>query len=137
MAKGQEAKDRVVQKIKEIFGADFIGEVDKKIYVYSQEKGERVQVALSLTCPKTPVDISGTPIPNFSGGMDFENMDAAIAASKSYGASNNKHLLLRFAKRISPVFFNSIALNLLISFTILCEYRKLFLSKIFSTPISF
>lgn len=84
MAKGQEAKDRVVQKIKEIFGTDFIGEVDKKIYVYSQEKGERVQVALSLTCPKTPVDISGTPIPNFSGGMDFESMDAAIAASKSY-----------------------------------------------------
>lgn len=84
MAKGQEAKDRVVQKIKEIFGTDFIGEVDKKIYVYSQEKGERVQVAISLTCPKIPVNISGVPIPNFSGGMDFENMDTAIVASESY-----------------------------------------------------
>ena len=84
MAKGQEAKDRVVKKIQEIFGADFIGEIDKKVYVYSQEKGEKVQVAISLTCPKVPVDVSGTPIPNFSGGLDFENMSVATVAPTEF-----------------------------------------------------
>ena len=84
MAKGQEAKERVVKKIQEIFGADFIGEIDKKIYVYSQEKGERVQVAISLTCPKVPVDTTGAPIPNFSGGLDFESMGVATVAPTEF-----------------------------------------------------
>ena len=84
MAKGNIAKQNVVKKIQEIFGADFIGEVDKKIYVWTQENGERVQVAISLTCPKTPIEVSGTPIPNFSGGMDFESMGAATVAPASY-----------------------------------------------------
>ena len=84
MAKGQEAKDRVVKKIQEIFGADFIGEYDKKIYVYSQEKGEKMQVAISLTCPKVPIDVSGAPIPNFSGGLDFENMGVAVVTPTEF-----------------------------------------------------
>ena len=84
MAKGNIAKQNVVKKIQEIFGADFIGEVDKKIYVWTQENGERVQVAISLTCPKTPIEVSGAPIPNFSGGMDFESMGAATVAPTSY-----------------------------------------------------
>ena len=80
MAKGAIAKQNVTKKIQEIFGADFIGEVDKKIYVWTQENGERVQVAISLTCPKTPIEVSGTPIPTFSGGMDFESMGVATVA---------------------------------------------------------
>ena len=84
MAKGAIAKQNVIKKIQEIFGADFIGEVDKKIYVWTQENGDRVQVAISLTCPKTPIEVSGAPIPNFSGGMDFESMGVAVAAPASY-----------------------------------------------------
>ena len=84
MAKGTIGKQNVINKIKQAFGADFIGEYDKKIYVWTQENGERVQVAISLTCPKTPIDVSGTPVPNFSGGMDFESMGAAIAAPASF-----------------------------------------------------
>jgi len=84
MAKGAIAKSNVTKKIAEIFGADFIGEYDKKIYVWTQENGERVQVAISLTCPKTPIDVSGTPIPNFSGGIDFEDMGAAVAAPTAF-----------------------------------------------------
>ena len=84
MAKGAIAKSNVLKKIAEIFGADFIGEYDKKIYVWTQENGERVQVAISLTCPKTPIDVSGTPIPNFSGGIDFEDTGAAIVAPTTF-----------------------------------------------------
>ena len=54
-AKGQIAKENVVKKIAEVFGERFIGEFDKKIYVWSEENGEQVQVAIALTCPKTSV----------------------------------------------------------------------------------
>lgn len=59
MAKGQIAKDNIVAVIQTAFGEDWIGEVDKKYYVWSEENGERVQVAISLTCPKTPVAAPG------------------------------------------------------------------------------
>ena len=55
MAKGSEAKEYVIRKIKETFGEDFVGEQDKKIYVWGQEGGEKVQIAISLTCPKNPI----------------------------------------------------------------------------------
>lgn len=75
MAVGQEAKDRVIQRIAEAFGEDYVGEYDKKIYVWSQENGAKKQVAISLTCPKEPV---GEVKPT-SGGLDFESMDAVVA----------------------------------------------------------
>jgi hypothetical protein len=84
MAKGAIAKSNVIKKISDAFGADFIGEYDKKIYVWTQENGEKVQIAISLTCPKTPIDVSGTPIPNFSGGIDFEDVGAAVAAPTAF-----------------------------------------------------
>ena len=70
MAKGTIAKQQVINKIQSAFGNDFIGEYDKKIYVCGQENGERVQVALSLTCPKVPVEISSAPI---TGDFNFED----------------------------------------------------------------
>ena len=35
MAKGTIGKQNVINKIKQAFGADFIGEYDKKIYVWT------------------------------------------------------------------------------------------------------
>lgn len=70
MAKGTIGKQNVINKIKQAFGADFIGEYDKKIYVYTQENGERIQIALSLTCPKIPVAISDNPT---TGDFNFED----------------------------------------------------------------
>lgn len=42
MARGAEAKNKVIEKIQSAFGADYIGEVDKKIYVWSKENGEKM-----------------------------------------------------------------------------------------------
>ena len=70
MAKGTIGKQNVINKIKAAFGADFIGEYDKKIYVWTQENGERIQIALSLTCPKVPVAISDNPT---TGDFNFED----------------------------------------------------------------
>ena len=70
MARGNIAKQQVVDKIKAAFGNSFIGEYDKKIYVWAQESGEQVQVAISLTCPKVPVEIAAAPV---TGDFNFED----------------------------------------------------------------
>ena len=70
MAKGTIGKQNVINKIKQAFGADFIGEYDKKMYVWTTENGERIQIALSLTCPKVPVAISDNPT---TGDFNFED----------------------------------------------------------------
>ena len=70
MARGNIAKESVVAKMKSVFGEDWIGEYDKKIYVWAEDGGEKVQIALSLTCPKTPVMIADAPV---SGDFNFED----------------------------------------------------------------
>ena len=68
-ARGTEAKAYAVKKIAEAFGENFVGEIDKKVYINCPEAGGLVQIAISMTCPKTTV---GPPIRG--GGMDFEAM---------------------------------------------------------------
>ena len=70
MAKGNDAKALVIKKLAEAFGEDFIGEYDKKYYVWSKESGEKIQVAISLTCPKVPV--GNVNINAAAGKIDFE-----------------------------------------------------------------
>jgi hypothetical protein len=82
MAKGQIAKDYVTAKLKEVFGADFLGEADKKIYVQAPENGEKIQIAISMTCPKTPVAFSNTPVIR-GGMMNFEEEAAAVVTAPS------------------------------------------------------
>ena len=81
MAKGQLAKDYVENKIKEAFGVDYIATIDKKIYVNGYENGEKVQVALAMTCPKTPVGTAVVSTGSRDGGMDFENMTVSTVAT--------------------------------------------------------
>ena len=54
-----------------MFKDDYIGENASKHYVWANDGAEKVQIAISLTCPKTPmgtVDMSSA----FGDGMDFE-----------------------------------------------------------------
>lgn len=60
MAKGAEAKQYIADKMAEMFGEDWIGEYEKKYYIWSRENGERIQIAISMTCPKTPINILET-----------------------------------------------------------------------------
>ena len=55
MARGANAKVVVTEKIATAFGVDYIGEYDKKLYVWADDGGERVQIAISMTCPKTMI----------------------------------------------------------------------------------
>ena len=82
MARGAIGKQNVINKIKEAFGADFIGEYDKKIYVYTQENGERIQIAISLTCPKTQVAVADAPA---TGDFNFEDdAPSTVVAAGAY-----------------------------------------------------
>lgn len=51
-ARGTIAKGYVENKIIDTFGADFMGVLDKKIYVNVDDGGEMVPIAITLTCPK-------------------------------------------------------------------------------------
>ena len=72
-AKGSLAKTDVINKIKKAFGADYVGEFDKKVYVWAQDGNERVQIAISLTCPKNPVSV----VSEDGFGINFDNPTAA------------------------------------------------------------
>lgn len=82
MAKGTIAKQEVIKKIQSAFGTDFLGEFDKKIYVQAQENGEMVQIAMALTCPKTPVAVSNAPIVK-GDRMDFSDESTIIPVNSS------------------------------------------------------
>lgn len=80
MAKGSIAKGNLIKRFADAVGADYVGEFDKKWYFWSTENGERVQVAVSLTCPKTPVGESNI---NTFGGEEATSAPAAVTMSES------------------------------------------------------
>lgn len=98
MAKGTIGKQNVINKIKQAFGADFIGEYDKKIYVWTTENGERIQIALSLTCPKVPVAISD----NLTTG-DFNFEDDAPNVVVAAGAFQPAEITIEERERVNDL----------------------------------
>lgn len=61
MAKGATAKAEVENIIRNAFGKNFLGTVDKKLYVLADDGGgEMINVAISMTCPKTPFAVPGS-----------------------------------------------------------------------------
>lgn len=78
MARGAIAKNNVINKIKQAFGDDYVCEADKKIYVWADDGGERVQIAISMTCPKTPIATINTAELNYNAGRDFSDNDIVV-----------------------------------------------------------
>ena len=62
MAKGDQAKKNIIAKISEIFGEDYLGEINKKHYIRAKENGETLHIAIALTCSKTLVAAEGIPV---------------------------------------------------------------------------
>lgn len=55
MAKGAIAKQNLVNKFIEAAGEMYVGDDDgKKFYFWSEEDGEKMQVCVQMTIPKTP-----------------------------------------------------------------------------------
>lgn len=79
MAKGTNAKNAVINKIAMAFGTDYIGDIDKKVYVWADDGGEKVQIAIALTCPKNPVETGGVSTAPVSGWDFSDNVVTASA----------------------------------------------------------
>ena len=62
--------------------------MDKKYYIEAPENGEMVQIAISMTCPKNPVAVSGAPVVR-SGGIDFE-AEPVLTAPKTVEISEEE-----------------------------------------------
>ena len=58
-AKGDQAKKEIIAKIAEIFGDNYLGEINKKHYIRAKENGETINIAITLTCSKTLVEPEG------------------------------------------------------------------------------
>ena len=81
-AKGTQAKEKVIEQLKTAFGQKWIGEYDKKYYIWSEENGEKIQIAITLTCPKNPVGVvDAAPASNV---LDFESMGDTIVAPTAF-----------------------------------------------------
>lgn len=78
MAKGSIAKANLLDKFKTALGQDYVGmdSDGKKAYFWSTENGERMQVCISMTVPKTP--LNGSSIK--SNELDFDEKAPATAA---------------------------------------------------------
>ena len=90
MARGSIAKEKVAEKIKAAFGSDFVGEVDKKIYVWADDGGERVQIALSMTCPKVMIETVNTSELSYNTGRDFSTDDVVAVAPEKVEISDEE-----------------------------------------------
>ena len=77
ISKGQRAKENIKQKIIQALGSDYAGEYDRKLYCWADDGGQRIQVALSMTCPKVFRGAEET-VPT---ELNFEDTPAAPAAA--------------------------------------------------------
>lgn len=77
MARGNIAKKEVEDKIKTTFGSDYILTDGSKIYVWANDGNEKVQIALSMTCPKNLVGGNNNPTE-----LNFESLDTSPTVDK-------------------------------------------------------
>ena len=76
--KGAMAKQVIIDKLKETFGSDFVGVSDNKVYVWAQDGAEKVQIAISMTCPKNPLGAANAGIDFDAIGNTTNNADNAM-----------------------------------------------------------
>ena len=72
MARGSIAKENIVKQLATAFGEAYIGEYDKKVYLWADDGGEKVQIAISMTCPKVPIVVDNT-VSTDDGDWDFSD----------------------------------------------------------------
>lgn len=79
-AKGTVAKERLINQLIQVNSEKYVGCFDKKYYFWSEEDGERVQVCISMTCPKTPIE---APAPQIKSSQAIIAEDMNVGAAKT------------------------------------------------------
>ena len=72
MARGNNAKETLINKIINLDTVKYLGSFDKKYYFEENDGGEMVQIAISLTCPKVPVEFDNS-VNADTGDWDFSD----------------------------------------------------------------
>lgn len=85
-AKGSIAKTEVIKRVKEAFGDDFVGESGGKLYVWANDGGEQVQIAIALTCPKVPLEATA-PVEKKETVAAQTNWNAGAWGDSAWGTS--------------------------------------------------
>lgn len=102
MARGDKAKQQVIKALENAFGDKWIGMHDKKYYVWANDGGEQVQIAITLTCPKSFIEVAESV--SAQGDWDFsDNPKTAspIAVSKVEPAEMTEEEIDNIAKALS------------------------------------
>lgn len=73
-AKGTLAKKVLIDKVIAALSEEYVGTADNKYYFAIPENGSKVQVAISMTCPKTELSSDGKKVA--AGKEEGINFDA-------------------------------------------------------------
>ena len=96
MAKGAIAKENLIKRFATAVGADYVGTEDgKKFYFWSQENGEKMQVAITMTVPKTPFSCNAQ-----GGDLNFEDEPATPTKAPVEMQEDEKATLERLMKEL-------------------------------------
>ena len=99
--KGQIAKDNVIKKIIQAFGDNYIGEFDKKLYVWAKDGAEKVQIAIALTCPKVYRGIEETAPTALNFEDDEPSVNTGTAFKPAEITQEEKDTLADLMKRLN------------------------------------
>ena len=88
MARGQIAKQNVTDIIQKAFGNDFVGIQDNKLYVRADDGGTKVQIAISMTCPK--VELAAAPVEAIQEDWDFSDLEPAKPQPQKFEPTVNE-----------------------------------------------
>ena len=91
MAKGTQAKQIIIDKIKEIYPNAFI--YGKELRIPMEEDGVRVEIKVALTCAKT--NVGGDSVSEVSGVQSNDAVNAASAAPTEEEKKNISDLMER------------------------------------------
>ena len=80
LARGTEGKANLAKKFAEVFGNEYIGEVEGAHWFWTTENGDYIQIKAAVTCPKVQLDV---PTPNSGDGKVIFEDTAAKAAPVS------------------------------------------------------
>lgn len=100
-AKGSIAKDNLIKRFATAVGDDYIGASDdgKKFYFWSVENGEKIQVCISMTVPKTPIACGNVSNGKFEFG-DSSESGVVVPQVKKEMDENEAAILARLKQEL-------------------------------------
>ena len=101
--RGDQAREAVKNTIISAFGPNFVGLVDKKIYVEAQDGpgGETLQFAITMTMPKTSIargEAPQTSVP--AGSTDWSGPSAPAATPPTEISEDDKAKITELMKQL-------------------------------------